>query len=53
MKKGKIPLSRRGCLSFITGAGLGGLSVPRNLGMGHKERPDRNILGRGSGHRES
>ena len=47
-EQGKIPLARRGCLSFIIGSGVGRSSVPQNPGIGQKEYPDRNILGRGS-----
>jgi hypothetical protein len=52
-EQGKIPLARWGCLLIIIGFGLGGSSLPQNLGPGQKECPDRNILGRRSRHRES
>jgi hypothetical protein len=35
-EKGKIPLARRGCLLIIIGSGLGGSSLPQNLGIGQK-----------------
>jgi hypothetical protein len=46
-EKGKIPVAHRGCLLITIGSGLGGSSVPQNLGRRQKERPDRNILGSG------
>ena len=45
----KLRVAQWECSRIITGSGLGGSSLPQNLGSGQKECPNRNILGSGPG----